>query len=1086
MSSANVRVICRFRPFNKREQGEIVDEEKAKTEINFIEDHTVEIKFANKPPAVFTFDKVFSGDCTQEDIYNNAARETIEDVIKGYNGTIFAYGQTGAGKSWTMFGPEISEPHLKGIIPRSCSHIFDHINSDEEGTEYIIRCSFLEIYKEIIRDLLNPSNNNLKVRETKSKGVWVDGLTEVCVSGEGDVLDLLKLGEQYRAVASTDMNAESSRSHSLFILNMESKSKDGSTQSGRLNLADLAGSEKVGKTGAKGDTLEEAKKINQSLSALGNCIKALTSNKGHTPYRDSKLTFVLKESLGGNAKTTLLIACSSHMFNLDETVSTLRFGKRAKEIKNRVTVNKQRSVKELEMIVKKLTHKQRQFQKYTTALENLAVENIPEFDLESFKSQHFGPVDEPKNTKPSSSNNRPSNSPSIEEISNALNGNEEGGSPPPSNIEVVHSAPVTPVDHKHVSRTEQLSGNQNFSTPQPKSNLAIPRFDELKKRIPKIFTEEYEEESFDYFDPMALAESQLAYDKMKENMFLDMQDLRDDLETATENIKTLRKANNEYLEQIGSLEKIKTSLEIIKEELELELEAKNEKLDYYTAQHESLNSQLEHLNNTILEFQKDQSSALVSNEQLIREYDHMKKQNTEYQSQIQFLERKIGQLDEQLNDHSEEVKDKEKSIQHITKKLKKVDQELDAEKKKTIKLSREFQVEKQLSHTKLIIAEQKIQFLEQKLRFNTMSTTAQPAPSDENNTSEITETVEPNGTSEVNVISPRKSNENEAQLIELQSTVDDMERKIITLESELESLLIDCNSKQKLYESEKEEKTKAKQELKKLQRQMDQMKLQNEIDSMRVLTRIQDAETKQMYEETRNMKLEKELEEKNKVVMEQEWKIKTLLDQINNMTTEKNNEQRRIELNKSKLSDQAELIEELQMKIRQLESNGGIVPSTHNTRSGGIVIPTRSSSRNTYNFADFMRNHLNKSRETKSGYGSIRQKRRARPSVDTEIQRSDEKKGYLIIQENSGRTGSWKRYWFVVNSKQIHYYKNDSEDDQTGSINLTNIEEVQRADSLTTKPYSFMVRSGSTQLFLRTSDEDTCEEWIKFFQTLMQ
>lgn len=376
-SDCNIRVICRFRPVNARERAEGAD---AATEhLKFIEDKMIEVgEFQGRQPQHFTFDKVFhSPDTTQEEVYSLAARASIDDVINGYNSTIFAYGQTGAGKSFTMFGADLVQESLKGIIPRACQHIFKHIAEDTAGTEYTIKCSFLEIYKEVVRDLLNPEGNvsksGLRIRETPDKGVWVEGLAEEYVTCENDVLQLLLRGEEFRATSSTDMNATSSRSHSLFILTLHQKSPDGSTKEGKLNLADLAGSEKIRKTGATGNTLEEAKKINQSLSALGNCINALTKQGGkrkvHIPYRDSKLTFILRESLGGNCKTTLLIACSPHVFNLEETVGTLQFGKRAKTIKNVVTKNEQRSVAELMAIIERLKKELAYFKRYTRILE---------------------------------------------------------------------------------------------------------------------------------------------------------------------------------------------------------------------------------------------------------------------------------------------------------------------------------------------------------------------------------------------------------------------------------------------------------------------------------------------------------------------------------------------------------------------------------------------------------------------------------------------------------------------------------------------------------------------------------------------
>ena len=290
-----------------------------------------------------------------------------------------------------MMGPDILDESLAGIVPRACRFIFEHVARNPDHCEFKVTCSFLEIYKEVIKDLLNPKGVNLKVRETPTRGVWVEGLSESEVSSHMEVLRLLHQGEEHRAVASTNMNSVSSRSHSLFILTVSQKTRDGATKTGKLNLADLAGSEKVGKTGASGDTLEEAKKINQSLSALGNCIMALTKkNKPHVPYRDSKLTFILRESLGGNTKTTLLIACSPHSFNLEETVSTLRFGQRAKAIKNKVKINAQRSVAELELIVKKLTKEVKVLKKYSTRLEQeLSKLHVEGLDLEAIKRQLF-------------------------------------------------------------------------------------------------------------------------------------------------------------------------------------------------------------------------------------------------------------------------------------------------------------------------------------------------------------------------------------------------------------------------------------------------------------------------------------------------------------------------------------------------------------------------------------------------------------------------------------------------------------------------------------------------------------------------
>ncbi|KAG9391152.1 Kinesin motor domain [Carpediemonas membranifera] len=336
--------------------------------VTFPSNKTVTVQDEIMGPKPFNFDYVFQPDCKQTDVYDQIGRPAVENILKGYNSTVFAYGQTGAGKSWSMFGA-IKNIETQGIIPRAAGHIFKHIESDERNTEYRIKCSFAEIYMEKIRDLLAPENDNLPVRESPDKGIYVEGLTESDVADEMGIMDVLEEGEKSRSVAFTEMNATSSRSHSVFIVKVDQRSEEGSSIAGKLNLVDLAGSEKVSKTGAKGQTFEEAKRINGSLSALGNCIKALVVGSKHIPYRDSKLTRILQESLGGNTKTTLIIACSPHKFNREETINTLKFGERAKTIKNVAKCNAQKSAAELLKIIKQLNIQIAKLKLYAKDLE---------------------------------------------------------------------------------------------------------------------------------------------------------------------------------------------------------------------------------------------------------------------------------------------------------------------------------------------------------------------------------------------------------------------------------------------------------------------------------------------------------------------------------------------------------------------------------------------------------------------------------------------------------------------------------------------------------------------------------------------
>ena len=307
----------------------------------------------------------------QTDVFDFSIRPTVDDILNGYNGTVFAYGQTGAGKSYTMMGSDIDDHDLRGIIPRIVEQMFASIQTSPGNIEYTVQVGYMEIYMERIRDLLAPQNDNLPIHEEKNRGVYVRGLLEIYVSTIGEVYEVMRRGGLARATAATNMNQESSRSHSIFVITVAQKNLETrSSKSGQLFLVDLAGSEKVGKTGASGQTLEEAKKINKSLSALGMVINSLTDGKStHIPYRDSKLTRILQESLGGNSRTTLIINCSPSSYNAEETVSTLKFGVRAKKIQNKAKINAELSPAELKALLKKAQSQVATYEDYMSTLE---------------------------------------------------------------------------------------------------------------------------------------------------------------------------------------------------------------------------------------------------------------------------------------------------------------------------------------------------------------------------------------------------------------------------------------------------------------------------------------------------------------------------------------------------------------------------------------------------------------------------------------------------------------------------------------------------------------------------------------------
>lgn len=360
--NTNIRVLCRFRPLNQNElkiqqtkQSSSLDEFNSLC-VRFLDLSQVEIKSSaeNNSKYKFNFDRIFSPDSHQKEIYEAAAKPIVSSVLEGFNGTIFAYGQTGSGKTFTMSGI-YDNIDLEGIVPRMVNQVFSHIISSSEEIEYTVKISAIEIYMEKVKDLIDTSKVNLNIREDKYQRVFVENLSEHYVASPTEVLDLIKLGNNNRSVAKTNMNDQSSRSHSIVIVTIsQTDTKSGTAKSGKLFLVDLAGSEKISKTGATGVTLDEAKTINKSLTTLGMVINCLSENKNHIPYRESKLTRILSESLGGNAKTCLIITCSPSPYNESESLSTLRFGMRAKKVKNKPKINKELTVSELKIIVEKL------------------------------------------------------------------------------------------------------------------------------------------------------------------------------------------------------------------------------------------------------------------------------------------------------------------------------------------------------------------------------------------------------------------------------------------------------------------------------------------------------------------------------------------------------------------------------------------------------------------------------------------------------------------------------------------------------------------------------------------------------------
>ncbi|KAM8862797.1 kinesin-like protein KIF1B isoform 5-T6 [Spinachia spinachia] len=364
MSGASVKVAVRVRPFNSREMGK---DSKCIIQMQGNTTTILNPKAPKEPAKTFSFDYSYWSHTTPEDpcfasqnlVFNDIGKEMLAHAFEGYNVCIFAYGQTGSGKSYTMMGKQ--EEGQEGIIPMLCEDLFEKIDdvSNKEELSYSVEVSYMEIYCERVRDLLNPKNKgNLRVREHPLLGPYVEDLSKLAVTSYTDIADLMDAGNKARTVAATNMNETSSRSHAVFTIVFTQKKHDSETdisteKVSKISLVDLAGSERADSTGATGTRLKEGANINKSLTTLGKVISALaevtqdnctskSKKKKKTdfiPYRDSVLTWLLRENLGGNSRTAMVAALSPADINYDETLSTLRYADRAKNIKCNAVIN---------------------------------------------------------------------------------------------------------------------------------------------------------------------------------------------------------------------------------------------------------------------------------------------------------------------------------------------------------------------------------------------------------------------------------------------------------------------------------------------------------------------------------------------------------------------------------------------------------------------------------------------------------------------------------------------------------------------------------------------------------------------------
>lgn len=354
----NIKVFVRCRPLKANEKKNVIEVFPERKEVRINESKNSNERYNSK---TFTFDHAFNVDTTQLDVYRAVVEPLIEQVVMGYNCTVFAYGQTGTGKTYTMEGERSEDDNacsweedpMAGIIPRALHQLFETLQT--ENAEHTVRVSFLELYNEDIYDLLSPLDDTTKLKifedVTRKGSVIVGGLEEITVHSKAEIYEILKKGSAKRQTAATLLNAHSSRSHTIFSVTVHIKDNaiDGEelVKIGKLNLVDLAGSENIGRSGAIEKRAREAGNINQSLLTLGRVITSLVDRTPHIPYRESKLTRLLQESLGGRTKTSIIATISPNIADADDTLSTLEYAQRAKKITNKPEINQKLSKKTL-------------------------------------------------------------------------------------------------------------------------------------------------------------------------------------------------------------------------------------------------------------------------------------------------------------------------------------------------------------------------------------------------------------------------------------------------------------------------------------------------------------------------------------------------------------------------------------------------------------------------------------------------------------------------------------------------------------------------------------------------------------------
>jgi len=566
----SIKVFLRFRPLNHLER-----EEKSPISIQISDCETsVWIDRGDgKESKSFVFDRIFGWKADQHTVYKTAGEPLVDRILAGYNATIFAYGQTGSGKTWTMDGGASEE--RQGIIPRMVNDIFNSFEEADEHLDFLVQLSYVEIYKEKVRDLLDNKQKSVRIRQSNDRGVFLENVTNPYVINTKEIFDWIQQGQIGRMVRATNMNEHSSRSHAVVIFRLHATdNRTGSKKTSKLLMVDLAGSEKTRKTKASDEVLGEAKNINKSLSCLGMVINALGTRKQYTPYRNSKLTYLLSDSLGGNSWTTIVITASPASWNVDETISTCRFGTSCKAVKNKPKVNKEISIREVKMLV--IQGKKRE-EKLMEEIQALKLEN-----RELKKALEIATAGEEKPLEQSSSSSndtQASKSSTIRWIDDRTPKQKESNNKEPSQRSKYVASPRTqrrkrwrqPLKSKphtvHVSigAKEVFAGVASVSSPYVR-NSQLEMENLLKERVEQLEGANAELELI----KKELNEEVASLKDDLESELLQQQDLKEEIDDLQEKIAQEIKEKQEIQSELSNYDTVKQQWVLRQKEIDLQ------------------------------------------------------------------------------------------------------------------------------------------------------------------------------------------------------------------------------------------------------------------------------------------------------------------------------------------------------------------------------------------------------------------------------------------------------------------------------------------------------------------------------------